>query len=134
VPILIAEKRSAEFPDTPTIMEFVKDESTQQQLDLLMVSQGLDWPVMLPPGVPAGRVEELRQAFDAAMADAAFRPDVENRNLHVDPVGGEAGHGGRARPGVRVAGGRHCGRTRDDGRPIGAVWPCRRSSAPQLLS
>src|ERR1700693_1804876 len=40
VPILIAEKRSAEFPDTPTITEFVKDESTQQQLDLLMVSQG----------------------------------------------------------------------------------------------
>ncbi len=37
VPILIAEKRSAEFPDTPTVMEFVKDEPTRQQLDLVMV-------------------------------------------------------------------------------------------------
>jgi hypothetical protein len=49
---------------------------------------------MLSLGVPAGRVEELRQAFDATMADAAFRLDVEKRNLHVDPVGGEAGQGG----------------------------------------
>jgi tripartite-type tricarboxylate transporter receptor subunit TctC len=89
VPILIAEKRSGDFPDTPTIMEFVKDQSTRQQLELLMVSQSLDRPVMLPPGVPAGRVAELRQAFDATMADAGFRLDVERKNLHVDPVRGE---------------------------------------------
>jgi len=36
VPILIARKRSPEFPDTPTVMEFVKDEPTRQQLDLVM--------------------------------------------------------------------------------------------------
>ncbi len=56
VPILIADKRSAEFPDTPTIMEFVKDEPTRQQLELVMMTQNLDRPVMLPPGVPAERV------------------------------------------------------------------------------
>jgi tripartite-type tricarboxylate transporter receptor subunit TctC len=44
---------------------------------------------MLPPGVPAGRVEELLQAFDATVADEAFRADVERKNLHVDPVRGE---------------------------------------------
>jgi tripartite-type tricarboxylate transporter receptor subunit TctC len=89
VPILIAEKRSAEFPDTPTIMEFVKDEATRQQLALVTVSQNLDRPVMLPPGVPAARVKELREAFDATMADAAFRADVDKKSLHVDPVRGE---------------------------------------------
>jgi hypothetical protein len=31
-------------------MEFVKDESTRQQLDLLMVSQGLDRPAVDPVG------------------------------------------------------------------------------------
>ena len=65
VPILIAQRRSPEFPDTPTVMEFVKDEPTRQQLDLVMLTQGLDRPVMLPPGVPAERVRELRAAFDA---------------------------------------------------------------------
>ena len=89
VPILIADKRSAAFPATPTIMEFVKDEATRQQLELLMVSQNLDRPVMLPPGVPAARVAELRQAFDATMADEGFRADVEKMNLHIDPVRGE---------------------------------------------
>jgi tripartite-type tricarboxylate transporter receptor subunit TctC len=90
VPILIAEKRSAEFPDTPTIMEFVKDEATRRQLDLLMVSQSLDRPVLLPPGVPAARVAELRQAFGATLADEALRQDVARKNLHIDPVSGEA--------------------------------------------
>jgi tripartite-type tricarboxylate transporter receptor subunit TctC len=110
VPILIAEKRSAEFPDTPTIMEFVKDAATRQQLDLLMVSQNLDRPVMLPPGVPAGRVEELRHAFDATVTDEAFRADVARKNLHVDPVRGEDMASALARafslPGDVIAGAR----------------------------
>ena len=89
VPILIAQKRSPEFPDTPTVMEFVKDEPTRQQLDLVMLTQSLDRPVMLPPGVPAERVRELRTAFDATMADPAFRADIERRSLHIDPVPGE---------------------------------------------
>jgi tripartite-type tricarboxylate transporter receptor subunit TctC len=41
------------------------------------------------PGVPTERVKELRQAFDATVADPAFRADVEKMSLHVDPVGGE---------------------------------------------
>src|SRR5262244_570400 len=57
VPILIAEKRSAEFPNTPTVMEFVKDERTRQQLALVTLTQTLDRPVMLPPNVPAERVK-----------------------------------------------------------------------------
>jgi len=89
VPILIAQKRSPEFPDTPTVMEFVKDEPTRQQLDLVMLTQGLDRPVMLPPGVPAERVRELRAAFDSTIADGAFRADIERRSLHIDPVPGE---------------------------------------------
>lgn len=89
VPIVIAEKRNADFPDAPTIMEFVKDEQTRQQLDLVLVTQTLDRPVMAPPNVPAERVKELRGAFDATMADPAFRAEIERRNLHVDPVRGE---------------------------------------------
>jgi tripartite-type tricarboxylate transporter receptor subunit TctC len=90
VPIVVADKRSAEFPDTPAIMEFVKDEATRQQLGLILISQNLDRPVMLPPNVPAARVKELRDAFDATMADPAFRADIERKNLHVDPTSGAA--------------------------------------------
>jgi len=88
VPIVIAEKRSRDFPDTPSIMEFVRDEATRQQLNLLMLSQNLDRPVMLPPEVPPARVKELREAFDATVTDPAFLADVAKQNLHVDPVRG----------------------------------------------
>jgi tripartite-type tricarboxylate transporter receptor subunit TctC len=89
VPIIIAEKRSQEFPDTPAVMEFVKDESARQQLQLLLVTQKSDRPVLMPPGVPKERVKELRAAFDATMSDPAFRADIDKRNLHIDPVRGE---------------------------------------------
>lgn len=88
VPIVFAEHRNPEFPDTPTILEFVNDEATRQQLDLLTLTQNFDRPVMLPPGVPQERVRELRAAFDATVKDPAFLADVVRMSLHVDPVSG----------------------------------------------
>ncbi len=89
LPILIAEKRNAEFPDTPAIMEFAKAESARQQLRLLIVTQDMDRPLLLPPGVPDERVQELRTAFNATVADPAFRAAAARMNLHLDPVTGE---------------------------------------------
>ena len=89
MPIIIAEKRRSDLPDAPAIIEFVKDEATRQQLELMMVAQNLDRPVLAPPGVPAERVSELRAALAATLADPEFRADIEKRNLHIDPVRGE---------------------------------------------
>jgi tripartite-type tricarboxylate transporter receptor subunit TctC len=88
LPIIIAERRRGEFPDTPAVMEFVRDEETRQQLQLMMVAQTMDRPVLAPPGVPGERVEELRAALDATMSDPAFRADIEKRSLHIDPMRG----------------------------------------------
>ena len=88
VPVIIAERRRADLPDTPAMMEFVKDEATRQQLELMMVAQNMDRPVLAPPGVPAERVTELRAALAATMADPAFRADIEKRSLHIDPMRG----------------------------------------------
>jgi tripartite-type tricarboxylate transporter receptor subunit TctC len=86
VPVIIAERRRADLPDTPAVMEFVRDEPTRAQLELMMVAQNMDRPVLAPPGVPAERVKELRAAFDATMVDHAFRADIEKRSLHIDPM------------------------------------------------
>ena len=72
VPILIGSKRIAEFPDTPAVMEFAKDAATRQQFELMLLTQDMDRPVLLPPGVPAERVKQMREALFATMADAAF--------------------------------------------------------------
>jgi tripartite-type tricarboxylate transporter receptor subunit TctC len=89
VPVLVAEKRRADYPDTPTVLEFVKDAKTRQQLELVMITQNLDRPVLAPPGTPAERVTELREALMATLADKAFLAEIEKKNLFVDPVPGE---------------------------------------------
>jgi len=89
IPIMVSERRSRDFPDTPSVMEFAKDEPTRQQLRLLIVTQDLDRPVLAPPGVPAERVKELRSAFNATMTDPAFRADIEKLRLTLDWVRGE---------------------------------------------
>ncbi len=57
IPIMVSERRSRDFPDAPSVMEFAKDEPTRQQIRLLIVTQDLDRPVLAPPGVPAGAGE-----------------------------------------------------------------------------
>jgi tripartite-type tricarboxylate transporter receptor subunit TctC len=89
VPITIAEKRSTAFPDTPAITEFVKSEETRRVMDLVLVAQSMDRPVLAPPGVPAERVKELRDAFAVTMKDKEFLAEVERRNLQLDPMRGE---------------------------------------------
>jgi tripartite-type tricarboxylate transporter receptor subunit TctC len=88
LPIMISERRSEEFPATPSVMEFAKDERTRQLLRLLIVTQDMDRPLLLPPGVPAERVSELRDAFNATVADPAFQAEALRLHLHLDPVSG----------------------------------------------
>src|SRR5262245_57935993 len=89
IPIMVSERRSHDFPDAPSVMEFAKDEPTRQQIRLLIVTQDLDRPVLAPPGVPAERVKQLRDAFNATMVDPAFRADIERLHLTLDWVKGE---------------------------------------------
>jgi len=89
VPIVVSPQRNAEFPDSPSIFEFAQDAATRDILNLVTLSQTMDRPVMLPPNAPAARVAELRAAFDATLADPAFRADIEQKSLHVDPTRGE---------------------------------------------
>ena len=89
VPILIGRQRIAEFPDTPAVMEFAKDDATRAQLELMLLTQDMDRPVLLPPGVPAERVAQMRAALFATMADPAFVTAAQNMHLHLEPVRGE---------------------------------------------
>ena len=45
-------------------------------------------PLALPPGVPADRVEAIRQAFLATMTDPEFLKEAEAGNIEVEPVAG----------------------------------------------
>jgi hypothetical protein len=89
VPIVIGRARIADFPDTPAVMELVNDAAARQQFELMLLTQDLDRPVLLPPGVPGDRVKDMRAALFATLADPAFVTAAQNLRLHLDPVPGE---------------------------------------------
>src|SRR5205807_3154017 len=79
LPIMISERRSEEFPATPSVMEFAKDERTRQLLRLLIVTQEMDRPLLLPPGVPAGPLSGLGVACNAPVPDRPFTAEAMPR-------------------------------------------------------
>jgi tripartite-type tricarboxylate transporter receptor subunit TctC len=89
VPIIVSDKRNKNYPDTPALMEFVKDDATRQTIELLTVTQKLDRPILAPPGTPPERVRELRQGLAATVRDPAFIADLKKKRLTLDPTGGE---------------------------------------------
>ncbi len=45
-------------------------------------------PYVMPPGVPAERLQALQRAFNATMKDPAFLADAKRQDLEVRPVSG----------------------------------------------
>ena len=105
VPIVVAEKRNKDYPDTPALMEFVKDKTTRQTLDLFTVTQKLDRPILAPPNTPPERLRELRTALAATARDPAFLAEIKKRNLTIEPTGAEEMAQDLCR-GLRLAAGR----------------------------
>ena len=128
-PIVIAMKRHPDFPDTPTVMEFAKDEATRLTLELMTVSQGLDRPVLMPPNTPPARVKEIRDAFKATLTDPDFVAEIKQRNMGLDPVFGEE-MTADARQGFCVAARRYRGRARSAWRQI--RWKCRQRGKERI--
>jgi tripartite-type tricarboxylate transporter receptor subunit TctC len=89
VPIQIALQRDPEFPDSPALIEFVKDERTRQILELILSPFAMDRPVLAPPGTAPERVAALRRAFSEAMRDPGFIAEAKKQNLEIKEIPGE---------------------------------------------
>jgi hypothetical protein len=89
VPIIVSDKRNKNYPNTPALMEFVKDPATRQTIDLLTVTQKLDRPILAPPNTPPEQLRELRAGLAATVRDPVFLAEIKKRNLTMDPTGAE---------------------------------------------
>jgi len=89
VPVQIALERDPQFPDSPALIEFAKDQRTRQILQLILAPMAMDRPILTPPGVPAERIAALKAAFHAAMVDPAFLADAKKQRIEVKEVSGE---------------------------------------------
>ena len=48
----------------------------------------MDGPIIGTPGIPADRVNVLRQAFDQAMKDPELLAETQKQKMDVDPTSG----------------------------------------------
>ena len=77
------------YPGVPSILDLVTDPDARAALELILAERQLLRPVMAPPETPGTRVEILRRAFLATMADPGFLAECDKQGLGVNPMAGD---------------------------------------------
>lgn len=81
-----ALERDAALTEVPMLLDYATDERQRQIMMLLIGPQVMARPFAMPPGTPAARVETMRRAFEATLADPAFLTDTTASRMVVKPV------------------------------------------------
>ena len=81
--------RSSELPNVPLITDLVKDEEHRRIVELFVIPIAMGRPLFFGPGVPAERVQALRESFRRTMEDDTFRRDSAKVEMDVEPMYGE---------------------------------------------
>jgi len=89
IPVQPALARNPEFPDSPAVIEFAKDQRTKDILKLVLMPMAMDRPILLPPGTPPEIVTALRKAFHETMQDPGFIAEAEKQHIEIREVEGE---------------------------------------------
>ncbi len=91
---ILARKRSAQFPNAPTIFEAVKlDANSEYMLDWRADLASLGRLLLVTPGTPQDRIDLLRSEFADILADPAVLAEVKKLGLSVSYAPGEAVQG-----------------------------------------
>jgi len=86
--IQVTAEKLSDLPDVPNARDMVTNEEDRKVLDLFLAQKTAARPIAAPPGVPADRLKTLRDAFEAATADAQFRADALRQKIEVEPMAG----------------------------------------------
>ncbi len=81
--------RLTDYPNVPTIYDFVKTEEQRQTLAFLNSAIEFGRPFTAPPDVPADRLAALRKAFADTMKDAAFLEEAKKLKYDVTYTSGD---------------------------------------------
>ena len=80
--------RDPRLPDTPSVIDFAKSDIDRQVMELMFLSYEMSRPYLLPPDVPADRVNAMQQAFAETMKDEAFLADAQKVQMPIDFISG----------------------------------------------
>ena len=76
--------------DAPLMVDLARNDDDRAVMTLLSASTGIGRPFFVGRNVPRDRVEALREAFAAVMADKEFVAAAAEQRLGVAPVSGDA--------------------------------------------
>ena len=78
-----------DYPSVPLLRELATDQEEQAVYDFFSAAISIARPVCMAPGVPPERVQALRRAFDAAMADKDLLSEAARTGLDIEAMPGE---------------------------------------------
>jgi len=86
-------KRDDRSSDTPTLYELMDRYKTaelgRRLATVLTAGENFGHPMIAPPGLPAGRVKFLREAYGNTLKESALIADIKKQEYDFDPVSGE---------------------------------------------
>jgi len=88
---ILAQYGRSKHPDLQNVPLFALPtvEADRQAIVVMLARQEFGRPFLVPPNVPAERLQALRQAFGATMKDPGFIADAKKAELEITPVSGE---------------------------------------------
>lgn len=86
----LATEAHPEFPDAVVIGQLGETEDEKAMYRLVAGAADIGRSLITTPNVPQERLDALRAAFDAMIADPAFAQAAADRNLDLDPLSGAA--------------------------------------------
>ena len=78
-----------DLPAPPLVMDLITNAEQRQLAEIVFSRQTMGRPFAIPPGVPAERVQALRDAFDKTMKDDAFLADAKKAKQELVPKSGK---------------------------------------------
>jgi tripartite-type tricarboxylate transporter receptor subunit TctC len=91
IPVIqVTAKPLADLPKVPLAISLAKTDEARRFIQVgIQDGSAYSRPFLASPGTPKERVQILRKAFVAALADPALRAEADKAQLTLDPVSGE---------------------------------------------
>jgi tripartite-type tricarboxylate transporter receptor subunit TctC len=87
------KKRDAKLPDVPALQELMEQYKTtdanRRLAAVILAANEFGRPIIGTPGIPADRVQILREGFMKTVNDPDLLEDAKKKRLDLDPVSGE---------------------------------------------
>jgi tripartite-type tricarboxylate transporter receptor subunit TctC len=90
VPVQMALQKHVELPDVPNAYDLATKEEDRQLFRLIFGPWAYGRPMLAPPETPKDRLDALRAAFNATVADPQFLAETQKINMEIQPLAPEA--------------------------------------------